>query len=100
MVNQLNDTMLELLHCNMDIKFIGTGESAHAVLYYITDYISKMQLKMHAAYNILEVALQHLNTYNPGSEECNACAKKLLIKCVNAIISAQELSAQQILPYL
>ena len=64
MVNQFNKTMLEVIHCNMDIKFIGSGYAAHAVLYYITDYISKTQLKSHVAYNVLETAICHLNEYD------------------------------------
>ncbi|KAF8320647.1 hypothetical protein F5887DRAFT_827451, partial [Amanita rubescens] len=100
MVNQFNDTMLEILRCNMDIKFIGSGYTAHAVLYYITDYISKMQLKTHAAYNILEIALQRLEKYGTNDDSEATRARKLLVKCANAIISAQELSAQQVSSYL
>lgn len=50
MVNNFNDTILAAIRCNMDIKFVGSGESAKAILYYITDYISKAQLKAHVAY--------------------------------------------------
>ena len=102
LVNPFNDTMLEILRCNMDIKFIGSGESAHAVLYYVTDYISKTQLKTHAAYNILELALHRLNTYDHDDEESNPSqrGKKVLLKCANAIIAEQELSAQQVASYL
>ncbi|KAF8347116.1 hypothetical protein F5887DRAFT_1060863 [Amanita rubescens] len=82
MVNQFNDQMLEILRCNMDIKFIGSGNTAHAVLL------------------ILEIALQRLNTYDPDANTDQVRAKKLLVKCANAIISAQELSAQQVSSYL
>lgn len=100
MVNQYNMTMLEILRCNMDIKFIGSGYSALAVLYYITDYISKTQLKTHTAYNALEMALQRLNEFGRTDESDSVRGRKILLKCANAIISKQELSAQQVASYL
>jgi hypothetical protein len=57
MVNNFNETILSAIRCNMDIKFIGSGASAKAILYYITDYISKTQLKAHVAYAALELAV-------------------------------------------
>jgi hypothetical protein len=50
LVNNFNMTILEAVRCNMDIQFIGSGESAKAMIYYITDYITKSQLKTHVAY--------------------------------------------------
>ena len=64
----------------MDIKFIGSGYTAHAVLYYITDYISKTQLKTHIAYNTLEIALHHLNRFDSdGDVPADVRAKRILI---------------------
>lgn len=54
MVANFNSTMLQAIRCNMDIKFMGSGSDAKAVIYYITDYISKSQLKAHVAYATLE----------------------------------------------
>ena len=59
LVNNYTETVIEILRCNMDIKFIGSGLSAKAILYYMTDYISKTQLKMHVVYNALEIAIQN-----------------------------------------
>ncbi|PBK87067.1 hypothetical protein ARMGADRAFT_939339, partial [Armillaria gallica] len=55
LVNNFNDTIIRAVHCNMDIKFIGSSVSAKAILYYITDYITKSQLKLHIAYAALDV---------------------------------------------
>ena len=52
-VNNFNMTILEAVRCNMDIQFIGSGESAKAMICYITDYITKSQLKAHVAYAAL-----------------------------------------------
>ena len=101
MVNPYNRSILEVMRCNTDIKFIGSGYAAHAVLYYITDYILKTQLKTHIAYNALEIALHCLNrSDSDGDVPADVRAKRILMKCANAIISKQELSAQQIASYL
>ncbi|KAJ8580894.1 hypothetical protein M405DRAFT_854929 [Rhizopogon salebrosus TDB-379] len=100
MVNNFNHTMLEAIRCNMDITFIGSGASAKAVLYYITDYITKSQLKAHVAYAALEVASRKLGDFNPNEDDVTVHAKHLLRKCAYMMISHQELSAQQVCSYL
>ncbi|KAF8232229.1 hypothetical protein L208DRAFT_1065801, partial [Tricholoma matsutake] len=86
--------------CNMVIKFIGSGEAAKAILYYVTDYISKAQLKVHVAYAALELAVCKLGEYNPADDELTVQAKCVLQKCAHAMISHQELSSQQVMSYL
>jgi len=100
MVNNFNETILVTICCNMGVKFIGSGESAKAILYCITDYISKAQLKAHVAYATLELAVRKLGEYNPADDELTICAKQMLQKCTHAMISLQELSAQQVASYL
>ncbi|TDL18176.1 hypothetical protein BD410DRAFT_688694, partial [Rickenella mellea] len=100
MVNDFNATILAAVRCNMDIKFIGSGNAAKAILFYITDYITKSQLKTHVAFAALELAVKKLGEYNPAEDELTVRAKKLLQKCAYAMISHQELSAQQVCSYL
>lgn len=99
LVNNFNETILRTIQCNMDIQFVGSGNSAKAVVYYITDYIAKAQLKTHVAYAALELALKKLDTIEPSVEEATLRAKCLLHKCVFSILANQELSAQQVALY-
>ncbi|KAK0187154.1 hypothetical protein F5146DRAFT_935141, partial [Armillaria mellea] len=78
MVKIFNETILHAVQCNMDIKFIGSGASAKAVLYYITDYIMKSQLKAHVTYAALELSVQKLGEFDPGEDELTVRAKQLL----------------------
>ncbi|KAF5343263.1 hypothetical protein D9757_015149 [Collybiopsis confluens] len=100
LVNNFNRTIIEALHCNMDIKFVGSGASAKAVLYYITNYITKTQLKTHVAFAALARAVAKLGECDPNEDVFTVRAKKLLQKCAYAMISQQELSAQQVCTYL
>ncbi|KAJ7199861.1 hypothetical protein GGX14DRAFT_340018, partial [Mycena pura] len=88
------------IRCNMDIKFIGSGASAKAILYYITDYITKSQLKAHVAYAALELAIKKLGEFTPNEDDITVRSKHMLQKCAYALISHQELSAQQVASYL
>ncbi|KAL6298173.1 hypothetical protein BKA93DRAFT_693032, partial [Sparassis latifolia] len=100
LVNNFNATMLEAVRCNMDIKFIGSGEAAKAILYYITSYITKAQLKTHVAFSALELAIKKLENICIDEDDMTVRSKKVLQKCAFAILSHQELSAQQVASYL
>lgn len=100
LVNNFNETIIRTIRCNMDIKFIGSGPSTKAVIYYITDYITKSQLKTHVAFAALEIAVRKLNDIDTDDDSVTVKAKRLLQKCAYAMISHQELSAQQICSYL
>ena len=100
MVNNFNATIIEAIRCNMDIKFIGSGESVKAILYYITDYITKTDLKTHIAFSALKLAIEKLGEYDPTADEVTIRAKRMLQKCAYAMLSHQELSAQQVASWL
>ncbi|KAG2746677.1 hypothetical protein P692DRAFT_20849245 [Suillus brevipes Sb2] len=90
----------ELELCCPDGMFIGLGASAKAVWYYITDYITKSQLKSHVAFAALGLAVSKLGEYNPQDDDLMFCAKHLLQKCAYAMILHQKLLAQQVSSYL
>ena len=100
LVNNFNVTILDCIRCNMDIKFVGSGQSTKAILYYITDYIMKSQLKTHVAYAALELAVTKLGEYDPSEDELTFRAKHMLQRCAYAMLSHQELSAPQVILYL
>jgi hypothetical protein len=100
MVNNFCETIIRAVRCNMDIKFIGSGASAKAILYYITDYVTKTQLKTHVAYGALRAAVKKLHEQSTTQDPIALQAKHILIKCANSLISKQELSAQQVAFYV
>ncbi|KZO92228.1 hypothetical protein CALVIDRAFT_487901, partial [Calocera viscosa TUFC12733] len=96
-INEYNDVIMFLLKCNMDIQFIGSGEGAKAAIYYITDYITKPSLPTHIGLSALGLALQKNNTV---IADVDARSEKLLLnRLVNAMMSEQEMSHQQIMSY-
>ena len=100
LVNNFNVTILEAIRCNMDIKFIGSRESAKAILYYITNYNTKSDLKTHIVFDTLELVVKKHGKFDPEADKVALRAKQMLQKCAYAMVSHQELSAQQVATYL
>ncbi|TFY51291.1 hypothetical protein EVG20_g11068, partial [Dentipellis fragilis] len=80
LVNNFNATILTAMRCNMDIQFVTSGASAKAILHYITDYITKSELKAHIAYAALERAVVSLGRteVDTDHDEFTYHAKRML----------------------
>ncbi|KLO06710.1 hypothetical protein SCHPADRAFT_837660, partial [Schizopora paradoxa] len=101
-INNFNDLVLFLVQCNMDIKYIGSGEAAKALVYYVTDYITKECLPTHAGLSALLYAVRQ-NAKKFGDTvitDERTIERSLIIKCVNAIAGKQETSHQQVMSYI
>ncbi|KAJ7088871.1 hypothetical protein B0H15DRAFT_780469, partial [Mycena belliarum] len=103
-INNYNELVIFLLRCNMDIKYIGSGEAAKALVYYVTDYITKGTLSTHVGLAALEYAIKMNELkFNPGHAprfEQAEVNHSLFTKTVMALMSKQEMSHQQVMSYL
>ncbi|KAJ7040623.1 hypothetical protein C8F04DRAFT_948371, partial [Mycena alexandri] len=99
-----NDLVVFLLKCNMDIKFVGSGQAAKAFLYYITDYITKPPLPLHVGLAALIHAVSVANTKFPGLSEPAESGQDnyvgAITSTVNSMMAHQEISHPQVLSYL
>ncbi|KAI0740114.1 hypothetical protein C8Q76DRAFT_580390, partial [Earliella scabrosa] len=100
-ITSYNDLVIFLMKCNMDIKFIGSGEAAKALLYYVTDYITKPSLPAHIGLAALSYAIQRTNEkFQSQPVVDDKVSKGALVMTVNRMISRQEISHQQVMSYL
>lgn len=103
-INNFNDVILFLLRCNMDIKYIGSGEAAKALIYYVTDYITKATLPTHVALAAVEYAINRNDAKFSditGQDVTPYMVRhSLFTKTVMALMARQELSHQQVMSYL
>ncbi|KZV66483.1 hypothetical protein PENSPDRAFT_701175, partial [Peniophora sp. CONT] len=99
-INNYNDIMLYLLKCNMDIKYVGSGEAAKALTYYITDYITKPSLPTHAALAAVCAAIRKTSKTAGHDGDRQQFRRSLLTKIVNGIMGKIELSYAQVMSYL
>ena len=98
MVNYFNRYLLVFCRHNHDIKSILSGKAAKAAMFYITDYITKMDVKTYQVLTLLSRAVAQL----PFQENSSSSeqAKKLLHKCLAQFTKQQQIHAQQAARYL
>lgn len=102
MINNFNEYLIAACRSNMDIKFIWSGSDAKALVYYITDYVTKMSLSFHDTFVLVQKSIASIvNSSNQTNNE-NAIEKsrKLVLRCYNTLASQQELSGVQVASYL
>lgn len=98
-VNYFNPIILVFCCHNHDIKCILSGKAAKAAMFYITDYITKMDLKTYEMLSLLSRAVSQMPEVTPGSSVVNN-AKKLLHKCFSQFTKQQQIHAQQAARYI
>ncbi|RPD64415.1 hypothetical protein L226DRAFT_544981 [Lentinus tigrinus ALCF2SS1-7] len=96
-----NDLIIFLIQANMDIKHVGSGEGAKALIYYVTDYITKSALPTHLGLAALMYAISstkakygHIPDWGPQQDT------GALTILVNSMLARQEISHQQVMSYL
>ncbi|KAF8177146.1 hypothetical protein K438DRAFT_1606696, partial [Mycena galopus ATCC 62051] len=103
-INCYNRLIIFLLRCNMDVKYVGSGEAAKALVHYVTDYVTKSTLATHIGLSAVEYAIKrNTEKYAGSAGEINTIDqinRSLFTKTVMALMSKQELSHQQVMSYL
>ncbi|KAG2107453.1 uncharacterized protein F5147DRAFT_526214, partial [Suillus discolor] len=97
-VNYFNPYILVFCRHNHDLKCILSGRAAKVAMFYITDYITKSDLKTHEMLLLLSRAITQVSSHPQDSEVEGA--KQLLHKCVSQYIRQQQIHAQQAVRYL
>ncbi|CAF5068049.1 unnamed protein product, partial [Rotaria magnacalcarata] len=101
-INNFNEYLITACRSNMDIKFIWSGSDAKALVYYITDYVTKMSLSFHDTFALVQKSITSLKTSSNQTDTESAIEKsrKLVLRRYNTLASQQELSGVQVASYL
>jgi hypothetical protein len=59
-INNFNEYLIAACRSNMDIKFIWSGSDAKALVYYITDYVTKTSLSFHDTFALVQKSIASL----------------------------------------
>jgi len=97
-VNYFNPYILVFCRHNHDIKCILSGKAAKAAMFYISDYITKMDAKTHEMLSLLSRAVSTMPELNSSSPIANA--KILLHKCLAQFTRQQQIHSQQAARYI
>ncbi|KIJ42106.1 hypothetical protein M422DRAFT_119490, partial [Sphaerobolus stellatus SS14] len=89
------------LRCNMDIKYVGSGTAAMAMVEYVTNYIAKMSLDSTTVFAALCAAIKSVASKPPinpitDSIDTGEQSKLVLLKCCNGLIGKRELAGPQV----
>jgi len=98
-VNYYNRHLLTSACHNHDIKNILSGKSAKAAMFYITDYITKNDEKLHQVLALLSCAVAATPTATEDMSPKDH-ARLLILKCLTAMMRNQWIHGQQAARYL
>ena len=99
-INNFNEYLISACRSNMDIKFIWSGGDAKALVYYITDYVTKTSLSFHDTLSLVQNSITSLSNAPNQSDSAIEKSRKLVLRCYNTLASQQELSGVQVASYL
>ncbi|CAF3292858.1 unnamed protein product [Rotaria sp. Silwood2] len=101
-INNFNEWIISACRSNMDIKFIWTWNDAKALVYYITDYVTKSSLAFYAMFALVKQGIESIEQHQflNGTDNAVEKSRKLVLRCYNTIASHQEVSGVQVASYL
>jgi hypothetical protein len=102
-ISSYNDLLSFCLKSNVDIKYIGSGEGAKALVFYVTDYVTKSELPVHIGLTAIQLAMNRTDAILQDMRKEGNTEQKppsLLVKVLNAIMGRVEVSHQQVMSYL
>jgi hypothetical protein len=103
MINNFNEYIITACRSNMDIKYIFSGSDSKALVYYITDYVTKSNLSFYDTFCLMLKATQYLEkraTQINNNLSAEEKSRRLVLRCYNTLASQQELSGVQVASYL
>ena len=102
-INNFNEYIISACRSNMDIKYIFSGSDAKALVYYITDYVTKSNLSFHDTFSLVLKAVQSIEKQKLNVDiavDPEEKSRRLVLRCYNTLASQQELSGAQVASYL
>ena len=97
-MNYYNPYVTVACRHNTDVRCILSGRAAKAAMFYISDYITKNELKTYEVLSLLSNAV--LNAQQTNASSPTDQARNLLHKCLSQFARHQQIHAQQAVRYL
>ena len=99
-INNFTAVVSYLFRCNTDVTSLRSGTAIKGTLIYVSDYITKMTLKTHVAFDSIRSVFQKNSEMLAGRESQQVKARKLMTKMVNTMSAKLELGSPMICLYL
>ncbi|KAJ6470454.1 hypothetical protein C8R45DRAFT_802751, partial [Mycena sanguinolenta] len=103
-LNGHNPTATLCLGCNTDLKQTASGSSAMAMVEYMCNYTTKLQLDTSVVFSALCASIKALRDKPPedidGQVDSSEMTRLMLVKTTNALVGKRELTGQQTASFL
>ena len=99
-INNFTSVISYLFRCNTDVTSLRSGTAIKGTLLYVSDYITKMSLKTHVAFDSIRSVFLKNSEMLGGCESRHVKARKLMTKMVNTMSAKLELGSPMICLYL
>ncbi|KAJ6450750.1 hypothetical protein C8R45DRAFT_771033, partial [Mycena sanguinolenta] len=103
-LNGHNPTATLCLGCNTDLKQTASGSSAMAMVEYMCNYTTKLQLDTSVVFSALCASIKALRDKPPedidGQIDSSEMTRLMLVKTTNALVGKRELTGQQTASFL
>ncbi|PPQ74557.1 hypothetical protein CVT26_007815 [Gymnopilus dilepis] len=99
-VASYSDLVIFLMKCNVNLQFIGSGDAARAFIYYVTDYLTKIGLPIHAGLAAISYVITKTGKVQTEAGINSDLCTSAMIKIVNSMMGRQEISHQQVMSYI
>ncbi|KAF8219301.1 hypothetical protein L208DRAFT_1341713 [Tricholoma matsutake] len=99
-LNSITYVVTYLFRCNTDITSLRSGTAIKGVLLYVSNYVTKLALKMHVIFETVRSMFQKHSEMIGGSEPHNDKVWKLMTKIVNSLSTKMEMGNPMVCMYL
>lgn len=90
-INTYNIVISLLIRANTDVSCLLSGTQVRAVIAYVTDYITKVQLKTYSVFEAVKSVLDKSDAILQENPSRSDAARKMLTKIVNALTGMREI---------
>jgi hypothetical protein len=103
-LNGHNPTITLALGCNTDLKQISSGTTTMAMIEYMMNYTTKLQLDTSIVFSALCASIKTLRDNPPtdldGNADASETSRLMMVKTTNSLVGKQELTGQQTAAFL
>ena len=99
-LNTFSYLVTYLFRCNTDVTSLRSGTAIKSVLLYVTNYVTKVPLKMYAVFDTIRSIFERNPDVIGGSDSRKEKARKLMTKIVNSLCAKMEMGNPMICMYI
>ncbi|TRM55967.1 hypothetical protein BD626DRAFT_379658, partial [Schizophyllum amplum] len=99
-MNDVCSLITYLIRCNHDCTSLLSGTAVNHIVYYITEYITKMGPQTHVLFDVIKTVFDRSSELTSAGPALKENARRLMTRLVNKLATKMELGAPMLSAYL